>query len=383
MPLEAAKGGLVVAEWSGILNTTIRNYIREVENDVLRNRKILAKLNADGRISYNWSGEQAEWRIRYRRQALQGMADADTLTFARVNRWKRANLDWRGYAATDSVTKKEKEMNKSTEAIINRYTETTQLLLEDIEENFGDEFYIDGTAAGNEKRIHGIESFMGVVAGTSGSVIGTPVLQPSKTYAGLNTDLGSYGGSWNTTAPWPLGKGSAEYDFYSPLILDTTSSLATASGGWTAATNFALRGLEITRYGLINSQKNRSKRGQIDMILYDSMYYRQFLELLSAKERIVIQTNNKNTLRGLGFDDVVNFDGAEVTYEYGVLPKTGYGFNTQQMEIRSLQKQLFVPEGPDYDIASQSWRFSIDFYGNMVFRPRYFLKIAEFGTTGA
>lgn len=31
-----------------------------------------------------------------------------------------------------------------------------------------------------------------------------------------------------------------------------------------------------------------------------------------------------------------------------------------------MQGQLFVPEGPDYDVASKSWRFSIDFFGNLV-----------------
>jgi hypothetical protein len=40
------------------------------------------------------------------------------------------------------------------------------------------------------------------------------------------------------------------------------------------------------------------------------------------------------------------------------------------MELRSMQGQLFVPEGPDYDVASKSWRFSIDFFGNLVFNPR-------------
>jgi hypothetical protein len=57
---------------------------------------------------------------------------------------------------------------------------------------------------------------------------------------------------------------------------------------------------------------------------------------------------------------------------------TGYGFNLDQMELNSLQKQLFVPEGPDFDIASQSWRFSIDFYGNMQFNPRYMGKLFNY-----
>src|SRR5262245_32877912 len=179
------------AEWAGILNTTIRNYIREREQDTLRNRKLLAKLQANGKISYNWSGDQAEWRIEFKRNNIQGMADADVLTFPRIDRFKKANLDWRGYASTDSVTKKEKLMNAGTQAIINRYTEVTDLLMTDIEEGFSQELYIDGNASGNDKRIHGIESFFAIATSAvtgitaAGEIIGTPLLAPSDNYAGL------------------------------------------------------------------------------------------------------------------------------------------------------------------------------------------------------
>jgi hypothetical protein len=71
---------------------------------------------------------------------------------------------------------------------------------------------------------------------------------------------------------------------------------------------------------------------------------------------------------------VTNFDGVDVSYEYGVGDTIGYGFCTKHMELRSLQPQLFVPTGPDLDIASQSYRFSIDFYGNLACNPRYMVK---------
>jgi hypothetical protein len=46
------------------------------------------------------------------------------------------------------------------------------------------------------------------------------------------------------------------------------------------------------------------------------------------------------------------------------------------MELCSLQSQLFVPEGPDFDPATQTWRFSIDFFGNLkVSSPRNFFKL--------
>src|SRR5438132_10231177 len=123
-----------MAEWSRVLNTTLRNFIKEVEVNVLRNRKLTALLKEKGRISFNWSGEEMEWRVEYKRLAMSGYADMDTLTFARKDRWKIATLPWRGYAVTDAVSKKERLMNKGTEAIIKVYDQTARNLMDDMED---------------------------------------------------------------------------------------------------------------------------------------------------------------------------------------------------------------------------------------------------------
>jgi hypothetical protein len=103
--------------------------------------------------------------------------------------------------------------------------------------------------------------------------------------------------------------------------------------------------------------------------------YRQFLANYETDQRLVIERGDaKEGLYALGFKDVVNFDGVDLTYEYGVPPQLAYGIPFEQMEIMSLQPTMFAPEGPDFDIASQSYRFSIDFFGNMKVNPRYWTK---------
>jgi hypothetical protein len=52
----------------------------------------------------------------------------------------------------------------------------------------------------------------------------------------------------------------------------------------------------------------------------------------------------------------------------------GYGLNVDQMELMSLQGQLFVVEGPDYDLQTKSWKTSVDFFGNLVCNPRFQFK---------
>lgn len=365
-------------EWTRVVNTTIRKYVRGEQNNVMRNRKLLALLREKGRITYNHSGEMLDWKVRYKRAPLEGYADADTLTFSRRNRWKTAALPWRGYASTDSVTKKERLMNKSTEAIVKVYSNIAKVMMEDIEDNFGDEFYIDGNAAGNSKRMHGIESFMGI----NGTVnISTGAQRsanaadksgyPTDTYAGLSTTLGNYGGTWTTA--WPDGTGDAHYDFWSPVIVNYTSTAF--SGG---SDTFAAQGDEAIRYGTIKSQRNKSRRGQLDMGLLESTLYEEFITLLDSKERFISKAGRQEgSLAKLGFTDVVNYDGVEWSWEYGLPATIGYGFNCDEMELCSLQDQLFVPEGPDYDVASKSYRFGIDFFGNMKANPRAFLKLDD------
>mgnify|MGYP001606044922 FL=1 len=365
-----------MADWSRIVNTTIREYVRGETVNVLRNRKVTAMLKSKGRISLNHSGDGIDWKIRYKRAPLIGYADTDTLTFSRRDRWKTAFLDWRGYAIVDSMTKQEKLKNKSTEAIVKIYDSLTRNLMEDAEDQFGDEFYIDGYASGNSRRMHGIESFMG----NTGVRTTVPIAVADDAYANLDTDEGAYGGTW--TGNWPIGTGDAHYDFWTPLLIDYTSAITPSSAnvGWSASTKtWANTCVEAVRFAIIHSRKNKSAKGMLDFILLNDELFRNFIEQQAAKERLNATRGQKaGGLSALGFDDTFNFDGVEVTYEYGVASNLGYGWNIDQMELKSLQGELFVPEGPDYDIASKSWRFSIDFFGNICFNPRFFTKFKNY-----
>jgi len=347
------------------IHSTIETHIREVEVDILNSRKLTALLEANGRFEYGLGGDEIKWPIQYRRYKPVGYADGDTESFQPTDRFKTAKLDWRGYTIGDSVTKKQRLMNKSVNAIIDIWSRVADDLMDDMREDFGDELLIDGYSAANYKRLCGIESFFGTDGAT---VVGDLVAAPSDTYATLSTALANYGGEW--TGTWPSGTGDAHYDFYSPVNLNWGSS------GWVDAAHctWADTCLSCLRRGILWSRKRKSKEGMLNMILLNEDMYFDFLEALSPKERILVSRGQPNGLVALGFEDVVNWDGVDVTSEYSMPADTGYGFNVNHMGVRSLQDQLFVPEGPDYDIASKKWRFSVDMMGQAYFRPRFFTK---------
>jgi hypothetical protein len=118
------------------------------------------------------------------------------------------------------------------------------------------------------------------------------------------------------------------------------------------------------------------------MFMLNDEAYRQYLPRLRTKERIVV--NNQNSeLVILGFGDVVQQDGKDVCWEYGIPQAViGYGLNLDQMELRSQQASVWVPEGPSFDDATKTWRWSIDMFGNCQWNPKYQCKVFNY-TNGA
>jgi hypothetical protein len=352
-------------QWSRVVNSTIKKYLRDREINILRNRKLTALLKKKGRISFNWSGTAMQWPVKYKRVRLTPFADGDMVEFSRKDRNKSAVLDWRGYSAGDSMTKGEFLQNRSTEAIIKLYSDISTDLVDDMEDAFGEEFYVNGYASGNSKRLHGIESFMSAATNA-----GNGAATPTGSYAGLSCVPGQYGGAWDggNLPGWPNGRGDAQYDFWSPLVVDYGDSLFDATNH-----NWETNCVEAISFGIIKSKKSKSAKGQLDVILTDDEMYRKYIKQQRGKERINV-TNEQSPLIKLGFGDVFNQDGTDITWEYGMPGGVAYGYNCDMMELRSQQAQVFVPEGPDQDIVSKSWRFSVDFFGNVVFNPKFFVK---------
>lgn len=384
------------------LTTVIRKHIREEEVDVLRNHQLTAKLEADGRISTNMGGAGFDWPIRYRLHEVQDNNGTDPRNFVAQEMWKIANLEYRGYQVTDAISKKEKLAAQGREGIIKVASTMVERLMTSLKETFARELYIDGNASGNGKKMHGIESMMAerrdsgpisqsINRTTTGSSLADrdvnaadPAMWPEDEYAGLSTDLGDYGGA-QLSGSWPDGSADPQFDFFTPLLVNTNSTFFSASSpGW------ASNAKDILSWGIIHAQRNARLDDQLDIVMLDRTLYYQARALLTDAERI--QVTNKTGLRSFGFKNVFEIDGTEITWEYGVpmtttyrtsgvatSVETGYGFNTSNMHLYSMQDGLFKSEGPEHDIDSQYDKVVVDFLGNLKFAsPRRFVKWAAY-----
>lgn len=355
-----------MADWSRFASAAFEKHIREVEDNLMKKRVILALLKKRGKISYGNGGTKFDWRVKYARAPLLGYADADTLSFPRRNRWKVAELDYRGYDISESCTKKEWLATKTQEGIVKILNEIATNITDDMEDIFNGEIYLDGNGSGRGKFIHGLESCLARHSSATGASGKTR--DPDDSYAEWDTDLAAYGGTW--TGDWPDGDGSAEYDFWSPILIDETNTT-----GWGTGSTFALNGLKQVRFGITKSQSRKSAKGKTDLVLMSDTDWVDFVELVEVKERVVTNRGQNNSAAiSLGFD-AINYLGADIMWEPGVPANTKYGINTSMMELLSMQPQLFVETGPEYRPETKSYLCSVDFFGNLKMNPRSIFKI--------
>lgn len=359
--------------------TTLTKHMRNVEEAMLRNFQIGALLDANGLVSYGNGGRGFDWPVQYRLHAAHGHTGENPRSFNRTNLWKQASLEYRGYEVTDAMFYKETRENRGEEAVVKVFDGLTTRLETSLKQALAKEYYIDGSAAGNSTNWHGLESMFscnGTVNVTTGAQRAANAADlvgyPNDTYAGLSTALGNAGGENEDGQIWPNGTADAQYDFWSPLVVNYTS---TSLGG--TAHTFKGQGDEAMRYGIIHAQRNSSMDAQISNVSLSRNLYMDFLNLIDDKEQIQVNRNEPNSLTALGFKNVVIFDGMEVSWEGGVPTGVGYGYSIKNMELLCMDDDMFRVVGPEYDMDSDSFKCAVSTLSNLKFKsPRNFFKLA-------
>jgi hypothetical protein len=373
-------------DWSRVIATTIVQHLRETEEATFRKFKVFSMLESSGNVIMNQSGRGFDWNVRYRNAPVTGNTGDTPRTFSRVNMWKRAELPWRGFVTTDSIYRREMLENRGQQALVDVAGKMAERLTESLEQHLSYQPYRDGNAAGAENDFHGMESFLNY-AGTVSEAPGAGVFDarspntgdrygyPDDTYAGLSTRLGYYGGGriGTGTGIWPNVPVDPEADFYSPVVINYNATSfndeATPVGNWKKNC------VQAIREGIHQCKRNDTKEAQIDMVVLDRALYIAFLNQYNDKERIAI--TKENGLKAMGFSDVTTIDGVEVTSEYAVPAGKGYGLSIGNMELRCLENQLMVAEGPFFAEETQSYRYACSTLGNFKFKsPRSFFLLA-------
>jgi hypothetical protein len=378
-------------DWSRVIGTTIVNHLREEELTTFRKFKIFAMLESSGNVIMNQSGRGFDWNVRYRNAPVSGNTGDTPRTFSRVNMWKKAELPWRGFTTTDAIYRREMLENRGQQALVDVASKMAERLKESLEQHLSYQPYRDGDDANNSNDFHGLESFLGFTGTVDESATDVADSRttgnladrfgfPTGTYAGLSTQLGYYGGGRvnSTTGTWPDTPVDPELDFYSPIVINYNSQSfneGDPNNSGAAYGNWKANCVQAIREGIHQCKRNDTKEAQIDLVCIDRSLYIQFLNQYNDQERIVV--SKENGLKAMGFSDVVTLDGVEVTSEYACPNGRGYGISIGNMELRCLENQLMVAEGPFYSEETQSYRYACSTLGNMRFKsPRNFFTLA-------
>lgn len=367
-------------DWARAIGTTIVNYLREEELTTFRKFKVFAALESSGNVIMNQAGLGLNWQVRYRNQPVTGNNGETPRVFSRQNLWVDANLPYRGYQVTDSIYKREMLENRGQQALIDVAGKMASRLQESMEQHLSKEVWVDGNESGNELRFHGIESMMatdGTVNSTTGAKRAANADDmfgwPADNYAGINTGLGSVAGS-QLDGVWPNGVADPEYDFYSPIVVNYTSTAFQAATG-KATNTWADNCVVATREGIHQAKRNDTRESQIDMVILDRRLYIDYMNTLDSKERAIV--TRANGLKSYGFNDVFEQDGVEISTEYAVPDNTGYGLSIANMELRCMEGSLMTAEGPFYNEDTQAYRYVVSVLANLKFKsPRSFFKLA-------
>lgn len=359
-------------------------YLKGAADMTFRRRLWLQKVKDAGRVMYNRTGHSQTWSLEVRQAEVRQLSDAQTVAFAPVDRTEQLTLGNRSLIATDKLTDMKREMMAGPEAIRDYYKDMLPKLLRDIQDAICQSLFVDGNATGNERRYHGLESFMG--SGTT--VVADVIAKPSDSYAGQSTALGGFSGAtWSSdlaTSPnasvatdWPNGTGDSEYDAVSPLLVNE------GSNNWgTGATDWQNNCEEAVRYAVIHMAKlgaMDTEKGQVPIIfLHNATKLGQMKSYLSARNFHPVPYKDGQDF-GFGAISFV-FEGAVHDMDYDVPVSTSYGLAIPKMELSCVGGELITSEvfhWPEELCTAVYGRT----HGNFRFQPKCFSKIYPYAAS--
>lgn len=363
-----------------IVNTAIPKFERELTDLTKVKHLPLAMMQERGRVRTGVDGGyETRYLVDYKECPTTGFRHGSKATYAARDYTRWAVMDWRGRMATDSMHEDEYlKIRGSQTAIVNRYKRIIPKMLTGLRNSVSDAFFLDGGATGNEDEFEGIETLMGV--GTSGNApaVGDIVCYPDDTYNGLSTQL-AQGGTWTsdlTTKPsaaigsdWPEGSGDREYHYWSPLLVNWSSSAwGTSQVGWE---DNCLRSLSRTIMWMRHTQ---GVTGQIVAVVAQNL----MAGLKAVLEAKVRHTQPHAEATRLGFPDALNYEGAALTTGYGVPSNTVYLFEVDNVDLMFLTDKTVETHPVQWEQHDLAYNFLALTSGNYKFVPKFCAKMYNY-----
>lgn len=366
-------------EWIGVINTTTPQYMKGASDLTIRKRLLLAMLKKRGKISYDNSGYEMRWQVEFSQPTMSQHGDGSMIDFTNHQAFQQCVLPWSGYVASDSITMKEKAMNKGNEALVNLFNTKQGRIMKKLQNGLAGEIYREGGTSGRENCVYGLETALDE---RTTPAAGDRIAEPSVTYAGLSTALANQGGAWSATGStfpnatlannYPDGAGDSEYDYFSPKLLNWSST------GWgTNSTTWEDNSWRVISQAITWLSINGGDDGMPELCVLAGNLFQGYKNHEEAIRRINIPHKAANDLGFSG--NTLNQDGCAISADYDCPTNTGYMINVSTIELASLFPELFWMKGPDEDPrAGYAYLWASGFYGQLKLQPKYIGKLYNY-----
>lgn len=261
--------------------------LNEITQTIFRNKPMLGLMQSFGRITPAKGGELLEWVVNMRNPKPRGYSGAGIPEYNEPDNKRTARLPWGAYHYGLRLDRIKLQTNRGPTAFVNMYEDSLNEVKNAYELRWPEYFYQDGDnpPGGEPKPLIGFYTWLGKYStNTAAAYQGYQgkVRIVSGSYAGITMDLGTESSEWQgddssdtvqtTSNPkgitagqkwWPAGQGDAAYDFWHPLVVNTTST------SWGSNPGFdAVYCEEQLDFGIMYSRRNaQGDKGPINLLL--------------------------------------------------------------------------------------------------------------------
>lgn len=273
----------------------------------IRKRHLLSFMSNRGRITGPSGGRFVEWPLFVNAKKPRGFGRNTPPTFETADNLRMPQLNWSAYFYGEQLHVMDLEENKGKEQFIDIVSNAYDSVEKAFSQEWPDYLFQDGSTATEENPMFGLKSAFRYYAAATATTAAPrqgyqgKVRLPNGTYAGYDTTLGANGGSWagtNGTTTytqasdgavfhyWPDGKGEAKFDFFSPLVVNTTSQAWGASPGFN--TTYCEKQLDFTiEYAARNN--TMAAKGPIELFLFPTASLLVWRERFSSTQRQIVE----------------------------------------------------------------------------------------------
>lgn len=372
-----------------LYNTTFQRWSKGFDDVTDNIHPLFAMLKDKGMVDYDGSGKFLQRTQRNKQHSLEGYADYEVMDFTRQDLFENAKLPWRALNMTGAISEKEAAENDGEEARVKYFANKLEIMKEDAEDQIGAVFYLDGNLTANNKKPHGIMSFMNYTQGSQNTTDAFATV-PTDSYAELSTALGNYGGT-GTNSGKTFKATDPEWNGFTPIIVNAIFDPGSDARTW------ATHAPELIGRAELHANHSGKERDAVDLFTMTRTNMLDLRESQRSKERLVVNRGEKNTrLIALGFRGVINVDGVDCVIDSDV-PATdpagqtvhavGWNFNRVKLCVLKREKnaksqkklKFWNRSGLFWDGNQAVYKYYLRCYLQLMFQPRYFSLITQCG----